>query len=186
MTNFLGEIVRQQARIQADLNDTLRAAQASRECELQVLENMAQVSRDMANRAMFANIPHYDGKEPEALWSWMNAIENAANTTRQPARMEALARATGLVHDVIMSIPADRSWTIVKRHLIKSFTSLKTEAHAIMYLSSRIQQKPDESLRIYIYRYTNMYKYAYPGVDLAQVHDSSISLVSYEQSQIPI
>ena len=162
MQSTLNQILAQQNQVQADLNQTLREQQASRQQEIAVLQTVADNSTQAAYSTLFSDIPRYDGKDPDGLFDWLDAIEMIARNTNRDPRTEAIARAGTGPQQIIMSVARDSPWKDVKVQLIKEFTPLKSETHAILYLSNDMHQRHDEPLRTYIFRYQSIYMYAYP------------------------
>ena len=70
---------------------------------------------------------------------------------------EALERSAGPVQNVIMALPNARSWRPIREELKRCFSDQKSLGHAAAQLEN-MTQKPNEPLRLYIFRYLKIHK----------------------------
>ena len=59
--------------------------------------------------------------------------------------------------DSILSVPSHQPWKILKETLLRDYSEFKSPAHACTYLEN-MTQGDDESLRLYVYRYTRAHR----------------------------
>ena len=72
-------------------------------------------------------------------------------------RTEALGRSIGPVQNVIMALPNARSWRPIREELKRCFSDQTSLGHAAAQLEN-MTQKPNEPLRLYIFRYSKIHK----------------------------
>ena len=71
--------------------------------------------------------------------------------------MEAMGRSTGPIQNVIMTLPNARSWRPNREELKRCFSYQTSLGHAAAQLEN-MTQKPNEPLRLYIFRYSKIHK----------------------------
>ena len=71
---------------------------------------------------------------------------------------EALGRSAGPIQNVIMALPNAHSWKAIRQELKRCFSDQKSLGHAAAQLEN-MTQKPNEPLRLYIFRYSKTHKY---------------------------
>ena len=89
--------------------------------------------------------------------SWLERIEAACLYAKRDPRQEALGHSGGKALDSILSIPSSQPWKILKETLMRDYSEFKSPAHSCMYLENMTQGE-DESLRLYVYRYTRAHR----------------------------
>ena len=89
--------------------------------------------------------------------SWLERIEAAFLFAKRDPRQEALGHSSGKVLDSILSVPSNQPWKILKETLMRDYSEFKSPAHSCTYLENMTQGE-DESLRLYIYRYTRAHR----------------------------
>ena len=72
-------------------------------------------------------------------------------------KTEALGRSAGPVQNVIMALPNARSWKAIREELKRCFSDQTSLGHAAAQLEN-MMQKPNETLRLYIFRYSKIHK----------------------------
>ena len=72
--------------------------------------------------------------------------------------MEALGRSTGPIQNVIMALPNARSRRPIREELKICFSDQTSLGHATAQLEN-MTQKPNEPLRLYIFRYSKIHKF---------------------------
>ena len=63
----------------------------------------------------------------------------------------------GPVQNVIMALPNARSWKAIREELKRCFSDQTSLQHAAVQLEN-MTQKPNETLRLYIFRYSKIHK----------------------------
>ena len=110
------------------------------------LEQLATSSYQRNFNHIFASIPIYDGSDREGFFPWLEHLEAAC-----------LGRSTGPVQNVIMALPHARSWRAIREELKRCFSDQTSYGHVAAQLEN-MTQKPNEPLRLYIFRYSKIHK----------------------------
>ena len=106
---------------------------------------------------IFASIPIYDGSNREDFFPWLECLEAACFYSGRNIKTEALGRSAGPVQNVIMALPNARSWKAIREELKRCFSDQTSLGHAAAQLEN-MTQKPNEPLRLYIFRYLKIQK----------------------------
>ena len=122
----------------------------------QVLLDIAHTSHQNSFQHILATIPYFDGTGGDVI-SWLERIEATCLYTKRDPRQEALGHSGGKVLDSILSVPSHQPWKILKETLLRDYPEFKSPAHACTYLEN-MTQGDDESLRLYVYRYTRAHR----------------------------
>ena len=72
-------------------------------------------------------------------------------------KTETLGKSAGPVQNVIMALPNARSWRPIGEQLKRCFSDQTSLGHAATQLEN-MTQKPNEPLRLYIFRYSKIHK----------------------------
>ena len=108
---------------------------------------------------IFASIPIYHGSDREGFFPWLKCLEMACFYSGRNIKAEALGRSAGPVWNVIMALPNARSWRPIREELKRCFSDQTSLGHAATQLEN-MTQKPNEPLRLYIFRYSKVHKSA--------------------------
>ena len=106
---------------------------------------------------IFASIPIYDGSDREGFFPWLECLEAACFYSGRNIKTEALGRSTGPIQNVIMALPNARSWRPIREELKRCFSDQTSLGHVAAQLEN-MTQKPNEPLRLYIFRYSKIHK----------------------------
>ena len=106
---------------------------------------------------IFASIPIYGGSDREGFFPWLECLEAACFYSRRNIKTEVLGRSAGPVQNVIMALPNARSWKAIREQLKRCFSDQTSLGHAAAQLEN-MAQKPNEPLRLYIFRYSKIHK----------------------------
>ena len=87
----------------------------------------------------------------------MERVEAACLYAKRDPRQEALGHSGGKVLDSILSVPSYQPWKILKETFLRDYSEFKSPAHACTYLEN-MTQGDDESLHLYVYRYTRAHR----------------------------
>ena len=120
---------------------------------------------------IFASIPIYDGSNRDDFFPWLDRLEAACYHCGRDIKTEALGRSAGPVQNVIMALPQNKPWSAIREELKRCFSDQISLGHTASQLENRTQ-KPNEPLRLYIYRYSKLHK-AVTQKDAAQDTDPS-------------
>ena len=91
------------------------------------------------------------------FFPWLECLEAACFYSGRNIKTEALGRSAGPVQNVIMALPNARSWRPIREELKRCFSDQTSLGHAAAQLEN-MTQKPNEHLRLYIFRYTKIHK----------------------------
>ena len=152
MANAVEKLARQQVVSNEQLNESVREQMKEQEEGKQVLLDIAHASHQNTYQHILATIPYYDGTSGDVI-SWLERIEAAYLYTKRDPGQEALGHRGGKVLDSILSVPSNQPWKILKETLMRDYSEFKSPAHSCTYLENMTQGE-DESLRLYVYRYT--------------------------------
>ena len=83
--------------------------------------------------------------------------EDPLREMEDPLDSEALGRSPGRVQNVIMALPHARFWRAIREELKRCFSDQTSLEHVAAELEN-ITQKPNELLRLSIYRYSKIHK----------------------------
>ena len=106
---------------------------------------------------IFESISIYDGSDREGFFPWLEHWKQHAFIVGKNIKTEALGRSAEPVHNVIMALPNARSWRPIREELKRCFSDQTSLGHAAAPLES-MTQKPNEPLRLYIFRYAKIHK----------------------------
>ena len=84
-------------------------------------------------------------------------LEAACFYSRRNIKTEALGRSAGPVQNVIMTLPNARSWKAIREEL-KRYFSDQTPLGLTAAQLENMTQKPNEPLRLYIFKYLKIHK----------------------------
>ena len=87
----------------------------------------------------------------------MEWLEAACFYSGRNIKTEALGRLAGPVQNVIMALPNAHSWKAIREELKRCFSDQTSLGHAATQLEN-MTQKPNEPLRLYIFRYSKIHK----------------------------
>ena len=99
-------------------------------------------------------------------------MEAACYYCGRDIKTEALGRSAGPVQNVIIALPHTKSWSAIREELKMCFSDQISLGHTAAQLEN-MAQKPNEPLRLYIYRYSKLCK-AVTQKDACHDTDSSI------------
>ena len=88
---------------------------------------------------------------------WLEHLEAACFYSGRNIKTEALGRSPGPVQYVIMALLNAHSWKAIREELKRCFSDQTSLGHAAAQLEN-MTQKPNEPLRLYIFRYSKIHK----------------------------
>ena len=106
---------------------------------------------------IFASIPICDGSNREGFFQWLDGREAACYYCGRDIKTEVLGRSAGPVQNVIMALAHNKSWSAIREELKRCFLDQISLGHTAAQLEN-MTQKPNEPLRLYIYRYSKLHK----------------------------
>ena len=159
--DMVGQSMMQLARAQDQTNRQLQQhiqqGQANMQAHTGALQQLATSTYQRNFDHIFASIPIYDGSNREGFFPWLELLEAACFYSGRNIKTKALGGSTGPVHNVIMALPNARSWKPIREELKRCLFDRTSLGHAATQLEN-MTQKPDEPLRLYIFRYSKIHK----------------------------
>ena len=121
------------------------------------LQQLATLTYQRNFDHIFASIPIYDGSDREGFFPWLEHLEVTYFYSRRNIKTEAIGRSAGPVQNVILALPNARSWRAIREELKRCFSDQTSLGHVAAQLEN-VTQKPNEPLRLYIFRYSKIHK----------------------------
>ena len=157
----VGQLMLQLARVQDQTNrylqEHLQQGQVNIQAHMGTLQQLATSTYQRNFDHIFASIPIYDGSNREDFFPWLERLEAACFYSGRNIKTEALGRSAGPVQNVIMALPDAHSWKAIREELKRCFSDQTSLGHAAAQLEN-MSQKPNEPLRLYIFRYLKIHK----------------------------
>ena len=171
----MGQSMLQLARVQDQTNRHLQRHIQQGHLNMQAhagaLHELANSTHQRNYDHIFASIPVYDGSNRDEFFPWLDHLEAACYYCGRDIKTEALGRSAGPVQNVIMAFPQNKPWSAIREELKHCFSDQISLGHTAAHLEN-MTQKPNEPLRLYIYRYSKLHK-AVTQKDAAQDTDPS-------------
>ena len=171
----MGQSMLQLARVQDQTNRHLQQhiqqGQLNMQAHAVALHDLANSTHQRNYDHIFASIPVYDGSNRDDFFLWLDRLEAACYYCGWDIKTEALGRSAGPVQNVIMALPHNKLWSAIREELKRCFSDQISLGHTASQLEN-MTQKPNEPLRLYIYRYSKLHK-AVTQKDAAQDTDLS-------------
>ena len=139
------------------LQEHLQQVQMNMQVHTGALQQLATSTYQRNFDHIFASIPIYDGSNREDFFPWLERLEAACFYSGKNIKTEALGRSAGPVQNVIMALPNACSWKAIREELKRCFSDQTSLGHAATQLEN-MTQKPNEPLRLYIFRYSKIHK----------------------------
>ena len=156
MAGAVEKLAQQQLRSNYSLNESVNQQRKEREEGRQVLLDITHTPHQNSFQHILATIPYFDGTGGDVI-SWLERIEATCLYAKRDPRQEALGHSGGKVLDSILLVPSHQLWKILKETLLRDYSEFKSPAQACTYLEN-MTQGDDESLRLYVYRYTRVHR----------------------------
>ena len=151
------QLARAQDQTNRQLQQHIQQGQVNLQAHTGALQQLATSTYQRNFDHIFASIPIYDGSDREGFFPWLEHLEAACFYSGRNIKTEALGRSAGPVQNVIMALPNARSWRPIREELKRCFSDQTSLGHAATQLEN-MTQKPNEPLRLYIFRYSKIHK----------------------------
>ena len=151
------QLARAQDQTNRHLQQHLQQGQMNMQAQTGALQQLATSTYQCNFDHIFASIPIYDGRDREGFFPWLEQLEAACFYSGRNIKTEALGRSAGPVQNVIMALPNACSWKAIKEELKRCFSDQTYLGRAAAQLEN-MTQKPNEPLRLYIFRYSKIHK----------------------------
>ena len=151
------QLARAQDQTNRHLQQHLQQGQLNMQAHTGALQQLATSTYQCNFDHIFASIPIYDGSNREGFFPWLEHLEAACFYSGRNIKTEALGRSAGPVQNVIMALPNAHSWKAIREELKRCFSDQTSLGYAAAQLEN-MTQKPNEPLRLYIFRYSKIHK----------------------------
>ena len=151
------QLARAQDQTNRYLQEHLQQGQMNMQAHTGALQQLATSTYQRNFDHIFASIPIYDGSNWEGFFPWLECLEAASFYSGRNIKTEALGRSARPVQNVIMDLPNAHSWKAIREELKRCFSDQTSLGHAAAQLEN-MTQKPNEPLRLYIFRYSKIHK----------------------------
>ena len=151
------QLARAQDQTNCYLQEHLQQGQINMQAHTGALQQLATSTYQRNFDHIFTSIPIYDGGNREEFFPWLEHLEAACFYSGRNIKTEALGRLAGPVQNVIMALPNALSQKAIREELKRCFSDQTSLGHAAAQLQN-MTQKPNEPLRLYIFRYSKIHK----------------------------
>ena len=151
------QLARAQDQTSRQLQQHIQQGQLNMEAHTGALQQLATSTYQCNFDHIFASIPIYDGSDREGFFPWLGLLEATCFYSGRNIKTEALGRSAAPVQNVIMALPNARSLRAIREELKRCFSDQTSLGYAAAQLEN-MTQKPNEPLRLYIYRYSKIHK----------------------------
>ena len=156
LSNNLTNVAQKQQEANDQMREYLIRNNVTQNDQIDALQDLAESTAKRSYDHMFAAIPIFDGTKKEEFEEWLESIETLCVMSGRNVREELIGRAGNIVKRAIKSIPEDQPWSEARIELRRCFSDVISKAHAAKKLE-HLKQQPEENLRAYIYKYSNLH-----------------------------
>ena len=149
MGESMREVFTSQQIFNRTMKDTLEASTKAQEKQTEALEKLNVSTKQRDHDHMFATIKPYDGKDSKKFDAWIEQIMTACKISGRNPKLVALAKSTGAVTEVILSMKQKVTWVEFVEELRRCFSDSKTRVHAAAIYNEFRRQDNNENLRSY-------------------------------------
>ena len=121
MGESMKEVFTSQQIFNRTMKDTLEASTKAQEKQTEALEKLNISTKQRDHDHMFASIKPYDGKDSKEFDVWIEQIMTACKISGRNPKFVALAKSTGAVTEVILSMKPKVTWVEFVEELRRCF-----------------------------------------------------------------
>ena len=151
------QLARAQDQTSRQLQQHMLQGQANMQAHTGALQQLATSTYKRNFNHILASIQIYDRSDRKGFFPGLEHLEAACSYSGRNIRTEALGRSPGPVQNVIMALPNARSWRPIREEVKRCFSDQTSLGHVAAQLEN-MTQKPNEPLRLYIFRYSKIHK----------------------------
>ena len=129
---------------------------AQQKSQIDVYQELTRSNKEKEHDALFTSIPVFDGDRTQCE-QWLDDMDQATRISGQDLRTELIKKSTGVVRQVIMMAHPDASDDDLINIIREDFSDAPTMNEAREELL-HMRQKPEEQMRVYVYRYGRMHQ----------------------------
>ena len=152
-SDLLSRSIMQLAETQSCSLEIFAAQQKS---QIDVYQELTRSNKEKEHDALFTSIPVFDGDHTQCE-QWLDDMDQATRISGQDLRTELIKKSTGVVRQVIMMAHPDASDDDLINIIREDFSDAPTMNEAQEELL-QMRQKPEEQMRVYVYRYGRMHQ----------------------------
>ena len=160
MGDSMREVFASQQMFNKTMKDTLETTTKAQQKQTEALEKLNLNTKQRDHDHMFATIKPYDGRDPKEFDAWIDQIMTACKISGRNPKLVALAKSTGAVTEVILTMKQGVTWVEFVEELRRCFSDSKTRVHAAAIYNEFRRQDDNENLRSYIYKYSKLHREA--------------------------
>ena len=124
--------------------------------QIDVYQELTRSNKEKEHDALFTSIPVFDGDHTQCE-QWLDDMDQATRISGHDLRTELIKKSTGVVRNVIMMAHPDTSDDDLINMLREDFSDAPMMIEAQEELL-HMCQKPEEQMRVYVYRYGHMHQ----------------------------
>ena len=152
-SDLLSHSIMQLAEMQSRSLEIFAAQQKS---QIDVYQELTRSNKEKEHDALFTSIPVFDGDRTQCE-QWLDNMDQATRISGRDLRTELIKKSTGVVRQVIMMAHPDASDDDLINIIREDFSDAPTMNEAREELL-HMHQKPEEQMRVYVYRYGRMHQ----------------------------
>ena len=152
-SDLLSHSIMQLAETQSHSLEIFAAQQKS---QIDVYQELTRSNKEKEHDALFISIPVFDGDRTQCE-QWLDDMDQATRISGRNLRTELIKKSTGVVRQVIMMAHPDASDDDLINIIREDFSDAPTMNEAREELL-HMRQKPEEQMRVYVYRYGRMHQ----------------------------
>ena len=152
-SDMLSHSIMQLAEMQSRSLEIFAAQQKS---QIDVYQELTRSNKEKEHDALFTSIPVFDSDRTQCE-QWLDDMDQATRISGRDLRTELIKKSTGVVRNVIMMAHPDTSDDDLINMLREDFSDAPTMNEAQEELL-HMRQKPEEQMRVYVYRYGRMHQ----------------------------
>ena len=152
-SDLLSHSIMQLAEMQSRSLEIFAAQQKS---QIEVYQELTRSNKEKEHDALFTSIPVFDGDRTQCE-QWLDDMDQATRISGRDLRTELIKKSTGVVRQVIMMAHPDASDDDLINVIREDFSDAPTMNEAREELL-HMRQKPEEQMRVYVYRYGRMHQ----------------------------
>ena len=152
-SDLLSHSIMQLAETQSRLLEIFAAQQKS---QINVYQELTRSNKEKEHDTLFTSIPVFDGDRTQCE-QWLDDMDQATRISGHDLRTELIKKSTGVVRQVIMMTHPNASHDDLINIIREDFSDAPTMNKAQEELL-HMHQKPEEQMRVYVYRYGHMHQ----------------------------
>ena len=142
--------------LQKTQSHSLEIFAAQQKSQIDVYQELTRSNKEKEHDALFTSIPVFDGDRTQCE-QWLDDMDQATRISGRDLRTELIKKSTGVVRQVIMMAHLDASDDNLINIIREDFSDAPTMNEAREELL-HMCQKPEEQMRVYVYRYGRMHQ----------------------------